>query len=615
MKETFRKIEILAHRSDRTLVTTKLQELGVIHLEVDANFSNKEIEVLEHRKSRLIKAIDFMKSFGAVQTNIDKALPFAENSVNEVAEQILELKQQKEVDGQEEETLAKKKKKLKYWGDFDADKISELAQFGLQISFYIAEKKEFKAYDFSNLIHEVINQKSSQIYFVVLSHQVHPSLPFERVQLPQMTKLEIRSRRKKLKTNKVDRAEAMHTYSPYLAVFSEELISLEDQVKLHLVNGSYSEYGEGAILHLKGWFPAKAEAQLVHQLRQEDWSFLISKPTADDRVPVLLRNARYPKLFEPITQIFQLPRYHEMDLTPFIAVFYPILFAYCLGDAGYGLILLFAAVTGWFTFLKGSRNLAALGVILGIFTTLMGVIKSGSVFGMPIVSETPNPLFEYLAQYVIIPDERGVVFNAFNVALMIGVVQILIGILLSIVKKIRYKGFIASISQIGKFLMVVSLIWLFLADMQEVLALQAFPALRRLTLIIGVLLVLFFHDMQSPLLKRTASGLLPIFFILTGMLGDILSYVRLFALGVASSVLGLVVNQIGIQIMGDSWWGIVIGVVFLIFGHSLNLALAALGAFVHPLRLTFVEFYNNAQFEGGGVAYKPLKKIKIEHSK
>ncbi len=105
------------------------------------------------------------------------------------------------------------------------------------------------------------------------------------------------------------------------------------------------------------------------------------------------------------------------------------------------------------------------------------------------------------------------------------------------------------------------------------------------------------------------SGLLPLFFIFTGIMGDVLSYVRLFALGVVSSVLGLVVNEIGMQIMSSSWWGILIGIIFLLFGHSLNLALAVLGAVVHPLRLTFVEFYNNAQFEGGGIEYKPFKNV------
>jgi V/A-type H+-transporting ATPase subunit I len=217
-----------------------------------------------------------------------------------------------------------------------------------------------------------------------------------------------------------------------------------------------------------------------------------------------------------------------------------------------------------------------------------------------------------LGKYVLIPDDRNFIFNAFNVALMIGVVQIFLGIFVSIYNKLRYEHFTRAIWQFGKLFIVTGVIWIFLADMQGIEALQHFGILRNLLLIGGVLMVMFFHDMEKSIPARAASGFLPLFFIFTGILGDVLSYVRLFALGVASSVLGLVVNQIGMQIMENSWWGIVIGIVFLLFGHTLNFCIAVLGSFVHPLRLTFVEFYNNAQFKGGGRAYKPFKKQHIE---
>ena len=150
--------------------------------------------------------------------------------------------------------------------------------------------------------------------------------------------------------------------------------------------------------------------------------------------------------------------------------------------------------------------------------------------------------------------------------------------------------------------------------MQNVALFKPYVLVAQVMLFSGIGLVLVSHDLKLSLFKRVGGGLLPLFFIFTGLLGDALSYVRLFALGVASSVLGLVVNQIGMQIMDSGWWGWILGIVFLLFGHSLNLALAILGAFVHPLRLTFVEFYNNAQFEGGGIEYKPFKKLtsKIE---
>jgi V/A-type H+-transporting ATPase subunit I len=328
------------------------------------------------------------------------------------------------------------------------------------------------------------------------------------------------------------------------------------------------------------------EETLVEYLKKQEIAYSIEEPSSDSKVPVLLKNKRYSTLFEPITKIFELPNYYELDLTPLIAVFYPIMFAYCLGDAGYGLVFLGASFAGLFTFLRKEKKLALLGIILGLFTTIMGIVKSGSVFGIPTAANDSWVLFQYLEQFIIVPDDRDFVFNAFNVSLMIGVIQIFTGIIISIVNKLKYEGGIAALPQFGKFLIVTGLIWSFLADMQGVAVLLPLPLLRQLFLVVGVLLVLFFHDMSQSVVSRAASGLLPLFFIVTGILGDILSYVRLFALGVASSVLGLVVNQIGMQIMGDSWIGIIVGIAFLIFGHTLNFFIAILGSFVHPLRLT-----------------------------
>ena len=609
MKAKFKKLSLLVHHRDRETTSNILQDLGVIHLEIDTSFRNDSIDEIELRKDRLKKALDIIRKHTDNEpiesdSKLDPDLP-----VDVIADQILTLKYKKEADAQERELLRKNKLRLLPWGNFQQNKLARLTQSDIKVAFYAVQPKVFKQYDFSPLTYFVINESPDQIYFVVLSKGQELSLPFERVQLPAMSLADISFKEKILNKSKVEFTEAVYSYLPYLPMLHEALINLENQEMLHLANASYEEHGNGTIAHLTGWFPAYLEDRLSNSLEQKKHVYTISEPNLEDKVPVLLKNPKYPKLFESITNIFQLPGSYEMDLTPFIAVFYPILFAYCLGDAGYGLILFSIASAGWFTFWKSSRNMATLGMILGFFTTLMGVVKSGSVFGLPIASDQSNPIFQFLTPYVIIPDDRGVVFNAFNVALMIGVVQVIVGILVSIINRIRFKSLLAGIPQIGKLLIVVSLIWMFLADMQGVAFLEPFSEARHFTLILGMLLVLFFHDMKVPVLSRAASGILPVFFIVTGILGDVLSYVRLFALGVASSVLGLVVNQIGTQIMANNWWGIFIGIIFLLFGHSLNFALASLGAFVHPLRLTFVEFYNNAQFEGGGIPYKPFRKI------
>ena len=610
MKAKFRKLDMLTYHRDRDRITFMLQELGVVHLEFDNDFRSEGIEDLERQKSRLTKAIEFIKEFYEKKGKTPSISSLKGEPIDAVLDNILDLKNQKEALYQEGEILRKNIQKLQPWGDFDFEKVSRLKSSGIYVSFYIVEKREFKEEDFAQLTYQIIHEGPDHLYLVVLSKDEVISLPFEMVQLPPIRMASVLTQEENLNKSKEEIADKMKAYLPHLPLLYEEQVRVDNQWMLQMAYGSYHEYGSGTILHLKGWFPANMEDRLRHFIDKEQLSYIISDPADGEVVPVLLNNPKYPKLFEAITRIFQLPGYYEMDLTPFIAVFYPILFAYCLGDAGYGLILTLAALIGWFTFLKSSRNMAVLGVVLGVFTSLMGVVKSGSIFGQPIVESESVPFLSYLSQYVVIPDDRGVVFNAFNVALMIGVVQIFVGILISIFNKIRYKSLLASLPQIGKFLIVFSLIWIFLADMQQVEVFKPLGVLRKVLLVSGVLLVLFFHDMKLSVVSRAASGILPLFFILTGILGDVLSYVRLFALGVASSVLGLVVNQIGLQIMGDAWWGIALGIIFLLIGHGLNFALATLGAFVHPLRLTFVEFYNNAQFEGGGVPYKPLRKNK-----
>ncbi len=616
MKARFKKIDLLIHYRDRQQTTSMLQELGAIHVELDANFRSEDIESLELQTTQFNRAIEYIESVEEVPNGNPKLHGKKKLTATEVVEKALALKHQQENDQQKAELLKKNKLRLEPWGDFDLAKVSRLAESGLSIHFCIADKKEYREDELTRLTYTIVNESADRIYLVVITSKdnVLP-IPFEVIELPTMKIADISEREDQIKQRHKERTDHIRDLAAYLPQVREELVHIANHRNLALAQGSGKEYAEGHIIHLTGWLPAGMQDRIVHYMDKQQVAYTLSDPAPKDKVPVLLENPKYPKLFEAITRIFQLPGYYEMDLTPFIAVFYPILFAYCLGDAGYGLILLIAAIAGWFTFLKDSKNMAFLGIVLGIFTTLMGIVKSGSVFGIPTTNGTDHPVLQYLAQYVMIPDDRGVVFNAFNVALLIGVVQIITGIVVSIINKIKYTSFVAGLPQIGKLLMVVSLIWMFLADMQGVVALQPLAIIRQIMLVSGVLLVMFFHDMSSPIVTRAASGLLPLFFILTGILGDVLSYVRLFALGVASAVLGLVVNQIGMQIMGDTWWGLLLGIIFLLLGHALNFALAALGSFVHPLRLTFVEFYNNAQFEGGGIPYNPLRKIKLSNSK
>jgi V/A-type H+-transporting ATPase subunit I len=607
MKASFKKLTLLVYHRQKQQITEMLQKIGVLHIEFNKDFQSDDIEALEQQKNKLLKTIEIIEAHESKKPlKIRKVTEQANCAVNEV----LNLKHRMEANIVQRESLLKEKLQRIPWDDFDLSKIERLRANGIKVKLCIASKKEYESYDFGALIHKVVQTSSNQVYFVVIGKSEKP-IPFESVKVPKRTLTEILKTEENLQKENEQIQQELAGYATCLPHLKAQLNNLKNQLTFVMAQGSYHQHQEGLILSLVGWFPAAKEQVLITFLKTEQLTYSIETSTKDDDVPVELKNNKYSKLFEPITNIFELPNYYEWDPTPLIAVFYPIMFAYCLGDAGYGLLFFAAALIGWFSFLKNTKSLALLGMVLGFMTTVMGLVKSGSVFGIPTNSQEWE-VFQMLGTFVLIPDDRDFIFNAFNVALMIGVVQIFLGIFVSIYNKFKYNHWTNAISQIGKLLIVTSVIWIFLADMQDIENLQHFGMLRQVLLIGGVLLVLFFHDMSQALPSRAASGLLPLFFIFTGILGDVLSYVRLFALGVASSVLGLVVNQIGMQIMEYSWWGILIGILFLLFGHTLNFCIAVLGSFVHPLRLTFVEFYNNAQFKGGGKAYRPFKKQPVE---
>lgn len=607
MKTKFRKLTLMARESQRRMLTQSMQELGLLHIAQDTRNFPEDTEALIHERSRVKRFIRLLESH-VPDENIDR--DGRPEEILLLLQGLQELEEKLESAHQEIEKLEKKTHHLRPWGEYDFQKFKPFIEQGLHIYLCRSDQKTFEKLDRNETVIEKITQYGSMVYFMVITEQADYHAPFEYFALPSTSPAALRHRIQDLLDHRTTLQEALRQQTGHLPWLKEHLHAIEDAISLTDAQASFDAHFDGKLVSISAWFPVQQEQKVVQFVEKALVAWLIRDPQKDERVPVVLNNPKYPRLFEPITKVFDLPNYYETDLTPFLAVFYPILFAYCLGDSGYGFVLTALMVAGYFSFLKASRNIALLGIILGVVTMIVGLIKSGSLFGIALLPDHPAAWIRQLSAWVIITDDSDMVFNAFNVALMIGVLQILTGIIVSIYNKFRYEGPAYALSPIGKLLIVSSLIWIFLADMQAVRALDVMGEFRSYMLAAGITLVVFFHDIALPVIKRVGGAILPLFFIFTGILGDILSYVRLFALGLASSVLGLVVNQIGMQIMSEGFISIVIGVVFLLFGHTLNFGIAALGSFVHPLRLTFVEFYGNVGFQGKGLEYRPLIKSK-----
>jgi len=600
MKARMLKVDLLIREAERKELTEALQKLGLLHVEKlgsESSLQNHaqwkewlELKAWLEAQEKEVKANEYEGSL----------------LIGALIPQLKQFKKDWSLWKHRQEDWLKSKAFWEVWQDYDPDLWQDLESAGLKIQLYQCSKSEWPQYQAQAFL---IGQRDDQLYFCRISNKENKEeINLETLILPPFGASELQKLEVELNQEEHRLQSLLISFLRANEELEAEAAAIQENWEFQAGLDTWQNLKATPLTHLRAWIPEKSEAEFRQSCSSLPLAFRLQVPDRKDNVPVQLENNAFNRLFEPITQIFQLPHYYEFDLTPMIAVFYPILFAYCLGDAGYGAIMTIAVLIGWFTYLKKQRALAALVGILGISTTIMGFIKSGSLFGVALSANADQAWIRSLSDWVIIPDDSSFFFNAFNVALLIGVLQILIGIGIAIAKAWYYDGFKASLSLWGKLLIVISSVALFMEDTLHLSA--GSIQLLIFSLLFGIVLIMFFHDLSQALLVRMGSSILPLFFIFTGLLGDVLSYVRLFALGVTSAVLGLVVNRIGTDMMSDNWWTWIGAGAFLLFGHGLNFVLAALGSFIHPLRLTFVEFYNNAQFEGGGQAYHAFKKHK-----
>jgi V/A-type H+-transporting ATPase subunit I len=294
-----------------------------------------------------------------------------------------------------------------------------------------------------------------------------------------------------------------------------------------------------------------------------------------------------------------LPAYYELDLTVFFAPFFMLFFGFCLGDAGYGLLFLIGAGLYKLTAPNAIKPYLTLIQYLGMAAILFGIV-SGTLFGINLI-ETDITLTSKIRSLFLKPA------SMFNLALLLGAVQIIFGMCLKAANQIKQYGFVYGLGTFGWLFIILGCVVYLVLTNQKII--ESNKLILYSILLVGGFFILFFSDPEAGIFIRFGKGIWDIYSTVTGIFGDLLSYIRLFAIGLSSSILGYVINDIGLTILHASpVIGPVMFTIFLLVGHTLNIMISTLGSFVHPMRLTFVEFYKNAGFIGGGKEYKPFLK-------
>lgn len=573
-----------------------LQQLGILHV-IEKNQSlSRDIEKKETAIGQINKAIQFLKKRG-IEADRENHNLDAIKIVREIESK------QKERTALEQELIEARKDydRIRIWGDFSLETIDKLKEENFHIRFFSTTQKKFSDKLIAGHFAKVIAERDNKVYFVIIQKGSNPlNIDAEEIVLPKGSGHEIKRRIEELEDEiqKINGDFEIYakTAIPILTKKKETIVASLEYEKTVL--NTKTEADEKVKL-LEGWVPENKKKQIDHFLNENKIFHLSENGSEKDNIPVLIKNNRYSRLFEPIGKLFSLPAYAELDLTLFFAPFFMLFFGFCLGDAGYGLLFVVGAGLYKLKAKKEIKPILSLMQYLGIATIIFGII-TGTFFGINLIETDIGFLSDY-KQLFLNPDKM------FNLALILGAFQIIFAMFIRAANQIKQYGFVHSLSTFGWLIIILGAITYTALSKLEIISTNNIILYAILGL--GGFFVIFFSDVKVGIFARIGKGVWDIYSTVTGIFGDILSYIRLFALGLSSAILGFVINDIGLQILGSSKiLGPIFFVIFLLLGHTLNILIASLGSFVHPMRLTFVEFYKNAGFKGGGKEYKPFAK-------
>ncbi|OHB54099.1 MAG: hypothetical protein A2173_06545 [Planctomycetes bacterium RBG_13_44_8b] len=360
---------------------------------------------------------------------------------------------------------------------------------------------------------------------------------------------------------------------------------------------------------LEGWVK-KHDIKKVREIlaKFNGTSLDLIAPAEGEPIPVEIENNKAIRPFETITRLYGMPQQTNVDPTVFLAPFFAIFFGLCISDVGYGIIL---TITLWWLLRKVQTGKGALTLFLicGL-TTILGGIITGSWFADTFTALIPQQSILYsglngIRERLMLFDPMKSPLTFVALALALGYIQIMFGFCIALVNNLLKKNFTAAIcDQFVWILFLNNFIVLYLAKGKIIPA--YFGTISIITAIICAALILLFTVRQGPWTGRLGMGLFQLFSTVF-YVGDILSYVRLMALGMVSAGFGMAINVIVKLLMDVPYAGYMLGGIVFAAGHTTNLALSFLGAFVHSLRLQFVEFFPKF-FVGGGMDFRPLRK-------
>lgn len=592
------------HREYDAFLTT-LRELGVVHVkETNSVLDNAELQALLAERKQVSTAIRYCKNLNS-QTKEVTVAPARGLTKAEGLKLVGKLEEMQEKQAQLQAAKVSLEKDIAYmdiWGEFSYANIRRLKKAGFDVTFFSCPTSKYEPKWGEEYNAFLVNNFQSVTYFVTVTKTGTPiDIDAERPKMSDRGLAKLHLAMEQL----LDNIKVLNNQlKEYAAEQYNTLVELEKNIQneFNLSNTLVQtdrEAGDKLML-LEGFVPTEEAPAMEVALEKEGYYFQELDIQDGDRVPIKLKNNKFNRLYEPITKMFSLPNYTEFDPTPLFAPFFMLFFGLCFGDGGYGLLVLLAC-----SFFKRKVNpdfkpYLTLFQYLGLAAIIVGTC-TGSFFGIALADV---PALSKVKDYFVSSD------NLMTFSIVIGLVQIIFGKTVAAFKMKAQKGVKYSIAPFAWVFVITALALAFGLPMLNLQLPETVKTVFIGIAVIGLVVAYLYNSPGKNIFLNFGTGLWNTYNMASGLLGDTLSYIRLFAIGLTGAILGGVFNQLAVDM--TEGMNIVLRAVcmllILLVGHAINIGLCTISSLVHPLRLIFVEYYKNAEFEGGGKEYRPFKK-------
>ncbi|MFH1441653.1 MAG: hypothetical protein ABIH18_06425 [Candidatus Omnitrophota bacterium] len=582
-----KKAAVIIQEKDAESALKILRQLGILHLEPQRIPKSKEPNEIQNDIA-LVEASLSILSETEFKSSIEQPAIEDLPDWQAVSRHIIDLKKRLEHLEQFSRNLKNIISQWEKWGDFDTDKIHELAKNNIFIRFYRIPHKEFKKLPDNILVKIIFNVDGIANCLVVSREKC--DIGFKELVLPHcgLEKMRLRLQEDVEIIKSIERE--IGKFEPYFNVFTKAKKNLIKELEFQQALSGMAQ--EWQLNYLMGYIPYDKVKILTETAKKEKWGLVITQPAENDNVPTLIRNPRWVAIIAPVFKLIEIfPGYREVDISMLFLVFLSIFFGMLIGDAGYGAIFLFLTI---FARIKTKKKIKDKSIFI-LFYVFSGCAiiwggLSATFFGQEWLPQSIKPLVPGLRDSATVQ----------TICFLLGTFHLSLGHIWRFILKMP--SLIAWV-EIGW----LCILWGMFFLARNLILSAVFPAFAKWFFIIGPVLVVLFSNPQKNILKGIGAGLGNLLLNFVNNFTDVVSYIRLFAVGLATVAVADAFNKMAMDVGYNSLVSAVTASLILLLGHGLNIVLGPMAVLVHGVRLNVLEFCNHINVKWQGFVYKPIQ--------